>query len=69
MLLTLMYTDGYVDLVPGPASWYVTHGLYAVVRPVAGWAGLTPFYDQYTPERLKEIAKTLEERMMGKKKV
>ncbi|KAF2260495.1 hypothetical protein CC78DRAFT_536369 [Lojkania enalia] len=60
LLLTLMYTDGYLLIVPGPAKWYVTHGLYAALKPVARWFGLKPFYEEYTPERLQDVASKLE---------
>lgn len=62
-LLTLMYTDSYVELVPGPLSWYVTHGLYAIVKSVAFALGLQPFYREYLPKRLEAIA----ERLYGSK--
>ena len=62
----LMYCDTYLSLVPGAAGWYFTHGLYAVLRPLAGLAGLKPFYDEYTPKRLVSIRKEMEEK--GKKK-
>jgi len=55
-----MHTDNYLSLVPGAAGWYFTHGLYAVLRPMAWMAGLKPFYDEYTPERLMGIRKELE---------
>jgi hypothetical protein len=59
-LLVLMSCDTYVEIVPGAAGWYVTHGLYAVLRPVARALGLRPFYDEYTPERLMGIRREIE---------
>ncbi|KAF2682889.1 hypothetical protein K458DRAFT_488144 [Lentithecium fluviatile CBS 122367] len=69
MLLLLMYTDTFLELVPGPVGWYVTHGLYAgVVAPLAWVVGVRPFYDEYTPERLAGVRGELEGRMgKGKK--
>lgn len=61
MLLTCMYSDGYLVIVPGPAHWYITHGIYAAVKTMAQLAGLSPFYDEYTPERLQGIRRILEE--------
>ena len=51
--------DPDVEIVPGAAGWYVTHGLYAVLRPVARALGLRPFYDEYTPERLMGIRRAM----------
>ena len=59
-LLLLQYTDNYLSLVPGAAGWYFTHAMYAVLRPLSALLGLKPFYDEYTPERLKGIRKELE---------
>jgi len=67
MLLLLMYTDNYMVFVPGTASWYFTHGLYAVAKPVAKLVGLTPFYDEYTPGRLMGIKRELEGKRKGKR--
>jgi hypothetical protein len=72
MLLTLVSTDTYMELVPilGSANWYVSHGIHiGVVVPLAGLMGLKPFYDEYTPERLRGIKKELEESREGKKRV
>jgi hypothetical protein len=63
MLLLLMHTDNFMEIMPGPASWYVTHYLYAwVALPLAMLLGLKPFYDEYTPERLMGVRKELEAR-------
>ncbi|KAF2789390.1 hypothetical protein K505DRAFT_284477 [Melanomma pulvis-pyrius CBS 109.77] len=67
LLLTMMYTDGYLVIVPGPAHWYVTHSLWAVVKFAALSLGLKPFYDEYTPERLKGIAEKLQVEGKAKK--
>jgi hypothetical protein len=56
----MMYSDGYIETVPGPLGWYFTHGLYAVLRPVAKMLGLKPFHDEYTPSRLADARKKLE---------
>jgi hypothetical protein len=60
LLLTMTYADAYLVIVPGPAGWYVTHGLWATVRFVALGVGLKPFYEEYTPARLKGIAEKLQ---------
>ncbi|KAF2728576.1 hypothetical protein EJ04DRAFT_449038 [Polyplosphaeria fusca] len=59
LLLTLIYTDGYLVILPGPARFWFTYGLYAMMRPLLFWLGLKPFYDEYTPERLRGIASEL----------
>ena len=59
-LLVMMSADGYIEIVPGPVGWYVTHGLYAVLRPVTKLLGLKPFYDEYTPSRLAHVKRALE---------
>jgi len=73
MLLTLFYSDAYMEFVPvlGSANWYITHGVYSgIVVPLAWVAGLRPFYDEYTPERLSRVKKALEEgRGVAKKDV
>ncbi|PSN61608.1 hypothetical protein BS50DRAFT_651004 [Corynespora cassiicola Philippines] len=56
LILTMMYTDNYIEIVPGPLSWYVTHGVYAVARPIAFALGLQPFYREYLPKRLDALA-------------
>lgn len=61
LLLTMTYSDGYLVIVPGPARWYVTHGLWAVVKLAALGVGLKPFYEEYTPVRLKGIAEKLQD--------
>lgn len=59
-LLVMMCADGYIEIVPGPARWYVTHALYAVLKSVTKLLGLKPFYDEYTPSRLAHVRKALE---------
>ncbi|KAJ4350088.1 uncharacterized protein N0V89_008709 [Didymosphaeria variabile] len=59
-LLVLMYSDTYIETLPGPAGWYATHGLYAVLNPLARLLGLKPFYDEYTPSRLVNIRMDME---------
>jgi hypothetical protein len=61
LLLVMIYTDGYLVIVPGPARWYVTHALWAIIKFAALRMGLKPFYEEYTPVRLKGIAEKLQE--------
>jgi hypothetical protein len=61
LVLTMIYSDGYLVIVPGPARWYVTHGLWAATKFAALGMGLKPFYEEYTPERLKGIAEKLQD--------
>jgi hypothetical protein len=63
----MMCADGYIEIVPGPMGWYFTHGLYAVLKPVAKLLGLKPFYDEYTPSRLAGARKKLEDGASTKK--
>lgn len=56
LFLSFAYTDVYMELVPGPLSWYVTHGVGGIAKRVGPWVGLRPFYEEYTPVRLKGIA-------------
>lgn len=66
-LLIMMCADGYVEIVPGPAGWYFTHGLYAVLKPVTKLLGLKPFHDEYTPSRLADVRKAMESGAKPKK--
>lgn len=59
-LLVLMACDTYIAMVPGPAGWYATHGLYALLRPITSLLGLKPFHDEYTPSRLVDIRREME---------
>lgn len=61
LLLTMAYTDGYLVIVPGPARWYVTHALWPAIKFAALGLGLKPFYEEYTPARLKGIAEKLQD--------
>lgn len=67
-LLVLMYSDTYIETIPGPAGWYATHGLYALLNPLARLLGLKPFYDEYTPSRLADVRMEMEEGVAKKKK-
>ncbi|KAL1610055.1 hypothetical protein SLS60_001720 [Paraconiothyrium brasiliense] len=67
-LLVLMYSDTYIETIPGPAGWYATHGLYALLKPLARLLGLKPFYDEYTPSRLAVVRMEMEEGVAKKKK-
>jgi mannose-6-phosphate isomerase-like protein (cupin superfamily) len=72
MLLTISYSDMYLELVSGVGStnWYIARGVNkGVVGPLAWVLGLRPFYGEYTPERLSTVRRQLEERYGGKKKV
>ncbi|KAF9728822.1 hypothetical protein PMIN02_001359 [Paraphaeosphaeria minitans] len=68
-LLIMISADGYIEIVPGPAGWYITHGLYAALKPVTKLLGLKPFHDEYTPSRLADVRRAMESGENPKKDV
>lgn len=53
---TIARMDNYVVIVRGPAGYYVTHALYAVGSTLGWLLGYKPWYEEYTPTRVRAVA-------------
>lgn len=61
MILTISHSDGHLSLVPDVLGGrYFTYGMNWTVKKLGWLLGLSPFYDEYTPERLAGIKKKME---------
>ena len=57
-ILTMNTYDNFNVLVEGRAGWWVTHAVWSVGSAVARLVGLKPWYEEYTPDRLREVAES-----------
>ena len=56
IMITSRYLDNFDVFLPGPFSYYVTHSIFALARAIGFAMGLRPWYEEYTPERLRSVA-------------
>lgn len=58
--IQLLTTGAYMDIfpvtAPGPAGFYLTHGINKAGSWLGWLMGYKPWYEEYTPEQLHAIA-------------
>ena len=56
LVTSIAWLDNYVVIFPGPAGWYVTHAVYGIGKTIGRLLGYKPWYEEYTPVRVRTIA-------------
>lgn len=56
LVTSVAWMDNYFVIVPGPAGYYVTHGIYKLGSTLGWLLGYKPWYDEYTPPDVRAVA-------------
>ncbi|KAI9709394.1 MAG: hypothetical protein M1828_002515 [Chrysothrix sp. TS-e1954] len=54
--LTCAHLDNFDVYLAGPLQYYATHVIHAIAKVCGPMAGFQPWYNNYTPERMRSIA-------------
>lgn len=55
-MMTNRYCDNYEVYINSSISWYLTHAIYSAASCMGWMMGLRPWYEEYTPERIRYVA-------------